>query len=96
MGKKRYNLADFKERKREAGVEVELSDGSTILIPPPELWPDGTEQLDDAAVMAKAIVGDEAFVRFTADGGTGLLLMGIVKDSQGGTDPGESPASSDS
>lgn len=94
---KRYNLAEFVEAKRrDDGIVVELSDGSTITVPPGILWP--LEALDamrraDMAEATRLFLGDEQHERFTADGGNWRILDAILRDATG-VDMGEPPASS--
>lgn len=107
MSKRRHaqvDLADFKERKADEGsVDVKLSDGTRMRIPPPELWPDvvieriQAERAGGDAYplerMARDMVGDEPFDMFVADGGTTTLFHAILADSHQ-LDVGESSASS--
>lgn len=96
-------LADFKERKADEGaVDVKLSDGSRMRIPPPELWPDvvmdriQAERAGGEAYpleqMARDMVGGEPFDMFVADGGSTTLFHAILADSHQ-LDVGESSAS---
>lgn len=95
----KYKLSEFIERRnRDVGVEIDLDDGTSILIPAPELWSDSVmEALKNGDVDAALVglLGEEQAERWTAQGGTWRLLNAIYVDSQGVT-PGESSASSDS
>ena len=89
---KKYNLSEFIERRvEEDGIEIELSDGTSVTIPPAELWPDEAAAAIDAnddEALARAIMGDEAFDRFRADGGGWRLLNAFIRDAKG-VDAGE-------
>lgn len=93
---RRIKLADYLERKMSAeGIPIELPDGSEIVIPPAELWPDAAYQFldaNDVGAAVVAIIGQEASDRFTAAGGNWRVLNGIVRETQG-LDVGESEAS---
>lgn len=97
----RLNLGDEVERlKVERGLEVELSDGSTITIPPPELWPDESRAIfkdKDKTDRDLAIVlwGEDGWERFVADGGTESLFAHLLAKRYQLT-TGESSASSSS
>lgn len=104
----RVNLADYKERKADEGsIDVDLPDGTTFRIPPPELWPDlvtlriQAEQASPSDApytheqMARDIVGTEEFDHFVAQGGTATLFHMLLKEEHG-LEPGESSASSSS
>lgn len=91
----KYNLAEFVERKNtELGIDIDLSDGSTVRVPAPECWPD-MRAIEDLNECARLILGDEQWARFTADGGTYKLLDSILADAKG-AGAGESSASSES
>lgn len=93
---RRIRLADYIERKNATeGIVVELPDGSDIIIPPAELWPDAAyTALDDNNVgeASRRILGDDAYQRFADAGGNWRVLNGIVREMQG-VDVGESEAS---
>lgn len=95
---KKINLSEYIERKRaEHSIDIELGDGSTVTLPPVELWPpEYRERLDAGDREGAAVVllgGQEAYDRFRAAGGSFNVLNGIFIDDQG-TDPGEASASS--
>lgn len=96
---KAYNLAEFVERHlAENGIPITLPDGTTVVIPPAELWPDDVQPLLDAedfAGAARVILGAEAYDQFTAAGGSWKLLNLIMRDAKGAS-AGESSASSPS
>lgn len=102
-GPVKVKLSDYKERKQDEGaVDVELDDGSTFRIPPPELWPDSfakglknEEFRNDAEAQARMIVGDDEFDRFIAGGGTTMLFHSLLKEEHG-IEVGESEPSPDS
>ena len=93
---RRIKLADYIERKNAAeGIAVELPDGTDVIIPPAELWPDAAFAALDKNRVAdaiKLILGAADFERFTAAGGNWRILNGIVNEMQG-LDVGESVAS---
>lgn len=96
----RINLNEYIERKREEkSIEIELPDGSTVVMPPAELWSDAARAvLGDPTRRAEAIrllLGDEQADRFTAAGGSFAILNGIYMEQQG-IETGEAPASSTS
>lgn len=93
---RRIKLAEYIERKNAAeGITVELPDGSEVLIPPAEMWPDAAyAALDKGKVpdAVKLILGTTGFEAFIAAGGNWRILNGIVAEQQG-LDVGESEAS---
>lgn len=97
----RLKLADEMERlAADHSLEVELNDGSTITIPPPELWPDESREVyvdptKDDRDFGRAILGNEAWERFVANGGTGPLMAHLITQRYQMT-LGESSASSTS
>lgn len=91
---RRVVLSEFRdERVKDASIEIELSDGSTVTVPPPECWPDKLPR--GIVAVAMAVLGDEQWGRYAADGGTAKMLDKIITDAQGAT-AGESPASTGS
>lgn len=97
---KRYNLAAERARRLEAGsIIIEGASGREYVIPPPDLLSDeqneafriGTER-DDVVMLGRALLGEDEYAAFVADGGSAAILFGIFTDAQG--DPGESSASS--
>lgn len=96
---KTYNLAEFVERHRaEHGIPIELPDGTTVVIPPAELWPDEVQPLldaDDFAGATRLILGPDPYDQFVAAGGTWKLINLIMRDAKGAS-AGESSASSES
>ena len=97
----KLKLADEVERlSDEFSIEVELADGSTIVIPPAEVWPDAARDVyldpkKDDRDLGRAILGDEAWDRFAADGGTGSMFAHLLVKRHDLT-VGESSASSSS
>lgn len=89
---KRYVLAEFREeRNRLASIEIETDDGQVFVIPAPELWPDTVgpaARKGDVVAVAKLVLGDEMFDRFTRAGGSARMLDAIMLDAQG-VKPGE-------
>lgn len=83
---KRVKLADYIERRREAGlVEVETDDGTVFPIDPPEIW--GEEQMDAAKLgtneaMSRALLGDR-YDEFISKGGSPNLLMNLLSEEHG-------------
>lgn len=65
------NLGDYRERIEAAGsLDVHLADGTSVRIPPPDLWPDGVDELirsKDVEGAYRAVLGDEPYERFMAD-----------------------------
>ena len=101
----RVKLADRIERQvEERGLEIELSDGTTVYVAPPELWTaeqrevaknlDGTRD-ERAEQVARAALGDEAWERFVADGGT-PSLFDLMVNEKWAAPAGESQGSSTS
>lgn len=94
-------LADEIERlEDEFSIEVKLDDGSTLRIPPPELWPDEARDIwsdpkKDDRDLGRAILGDEGWDRFTANRGTGSMFAHLLAKRYQLT-LGESSASSSS
>jgi hypothetical protein len=85
--KKRYVLTEFIERRiEEAGIDIELPDGTTVTIPPGELWPEETAPLldaDDYQAAAQVILGADEWARFVAAGGSWKLMNSILRDARG-------------
>ncbi len=83
---KRVKLADYIERKRDAGlVEVETDDGTVFAFDPPELWTD--EQMDAAKIgtnegLSRALLGDR-YDEFISKGGSPNLLMNLLSEEHG-------------
>ncbi len=103
-GKVHIKLSDYKERKAEEGaIYVDLDDGSTFRIPPPDVWPDefykkvrtDDDFAKDEEAQARMLVGDDDFDRFLANGGTVRLFHSLVTDDHG-ADVGESQPSPNS
>lgn len=96
---RRIVLHDFKDKKRlEGQLDIELSDGSVLTVPAPELWPDETEPMIRAGenvALGRFLLGEESYEAFLADGGTAALLGSMVSERHG-VDPGKSSASDDS
>lgn len=91
----RINLANYVERKNDAGaIVIELADGE-ITVPPAELWSDKAHAAAMGNKMAEAtklILGDEQHARFVAAGGNWRILNGIIEQAQG-VDVPNSPGS---
>lgn len=99
-GPHRVVLADFKAKKRDEGaIDIELENGTTVRVDPPELWPDEAQKLgragDDEGAAVALLGGQDQYDEFVAGGGTAMLLWSIVKDVHG-LNAGESGASSSS
>jgi hypothetical protein len=96
---KRVNFTEYIERKNAAeGITVDMPDGTSVTIPPAELWPDEAFAALDKGKVAeavKAILGPVQHAAFTAAGGNWRILNGIVEEQQGVTVPqsGASPKS---
>lgn len=86
-GPTRVKLSDFRERKElEGAIDVETDDGQVFRIPPPELWPDDVlplAQAKDIVGMARRILGDESYDKFTAAGGSAGILNAIFVEHHG-------------
>lgn len=85
MTAKRINLADWVERKKEAGtVEVEMQDGTVYSIDPPETW--GDDQLAAARLgnlhLAQALLGDR-YEEFVEKGGSSARLIHLLTEEHG-------------
>jgi hypothetical protein len=92
---RKVRFTDYVDRRREDSIEIELPDGSTVIVPPGELWPDAAHDAlaaGDMAETTRLVLGDD-HDRFVAAGGNWRILSGILQDVRG-TDPGESAASS--
>lgn len=77
------------ERIEKAGTEIELSDGITVVIPPPELWDDNVTGKPDSEAF-DSLFGEHA-ERARNDGVTAAALLKIVY----GTDDAEEQAKSE-
>lgn len=101
MAKQKLKLGEEIERlAEEHGLDIELSDGTVVSIPPPELWPEeskdifGNPQAEDED-LARCLMGDENWALFVADGGTPILFSHFLARRYQLT-VGESSASSTS
>lgn len=99
-GTHRVVLKDWMGKKRDEGaIEIELDDGSTVRIDPPQLWPEEATKAaanDDTSALAMLVLGGpEEFRKFCNSGGNATMIMAIFGEVHG-TDPGESSASSTS
>lgn len=98
----KVRLSEFIERKRNEGsMEIDLDDGGDpIILDAPELWPDefrkiAADKKATDADLAKVLLGEEAWERFIAAGGTQGLFTSLLHERHNLT-LGESPASSTS
>lgn len=86
-GPTKVNLADFKERKENEGaIDIEMPDGQTFRIPPPELWPDEVAdyaEKREIVAMAEAILGAERFAEFKTAGGSATIINAIFAEHHG-------------
>lgn len=97
--KRRLKLAELRTQATEAmgmepGLELELDDGSTLVVPSPLLLADDIqEQVDEAkgaVATAKAILGEEEHARFIANGGHSndvMLAWKLMSDELETKDP---------
>lgn len=108
--KKRYKLAEVKAQYAEAvgGEEVEFEGpGGEIYTMPhplfaPSEWTKAVDDAEDDEELARAILGQEQFDKFTAAGGqagdVGFIRMAVMEDMKGdlkGGRPTRSSTSSD-
>ena len=97
----RVKLADRIERQiTTRGIEIEVSDGTAVLIPPPELWDDTARSAaanpkTTSEDFAKVLMGADQWAKFLADGGTPRLFDMIVREHWDAS-AGESSGSSTS
>lgn len=95
----RIKLADFIERTyADASTVIELPDGTTVTMPPGDLWPDAAftaareGNIRDCVILT---LGEPEYERFCQAGGNWRILNAIIAEQQGLT-AGESSASSQS
>lgn len=97
-------LGEVRERLAEKGsVNIELGDGTTLTIPPPELWSEKCRDIikdqrlgkADDADLAREMWGAANWKKFVADGGTTALFSHLLIERFQMT-TGESAASSTS
>lgn len=75
---RRVKLGDFKQQRIEAaGVELELDDGTVLVIPPPDLWPDDLFKSKTDEDYIRGIMGDQADA-FVAGGGTARIINSLM------------------
>lgn len=85
---KRYNLDDYKQKKRADAIEIEAGDGSVFTIDPPALWHDDLLQkaagggTPDPIESGRLLLGDR-YDAFVAAGGSAALLNSIVAEEYG-------------
>lgn len=88
---KSVRLSEFRERRLEDdGLRVEMADGTSFVVPPPDLWPEDVVGMSGEELI-KALVGDH-WMQFVAEGGTAALLNRIWADREQ-IDMGEPSAS---
>lgn len=104
MPKHTLKLHDWMdERTEEASLDVTLSDGTVLTIPPPELWPEECKAVlekqragkADDSDLGKLIWGKDGWDAFIADGGTTAAFTRLLIERHQLTS-GESSASSSS
>lgn len=86
MAKHTVILSDYKAKKAEEGAIDIVAGDETFTVPPAALWPDEMttpEVRGDWVAQAKLLLGDDAYARFVAAGGTAVLLQAIVNDELG-------------
>jgi hypothetical protein len=91
----RYKLSEYIESKRTGRqTHIELSDGTVLKVDPLELWSDEvlSYSRSDQVRAAKALLGDDDYARYHADGGTAALLLTMMQEQQG-VSAGEAPPS---
>lgn len=93
--KKRYKLSTIKAQFAEAvggeDVEFELDDGEVLTFPHPlfadDDWSKAVDEAEGSADKARAMLGDEQYEKFKAQGGVdndiALLFLAVQQDSQG-------------
>lgn len=95
----RVNLAEFMARNYDdSATVVELADGSTITLPPADMWPDEAYEAAREGDIKSCVIlalGQSEYDRLCAAGGNWRILNAIVTEQQG-LDVGESQASSKS
>lgn len=82
---KQVDLAVFLQTLRDKypGLDVNVGNGVTMYVPPPQLWTDtvlSAQREDDLVGAARALVGDDDYTAFVAAGGSAAVLMAIVED----------------
>lgn len=86
-GHRRVVLADYKAKKIDEGaIDIELDDGTVIVVPPPQVWPDEVivaARSGDPINPARLLLGEEEYERFLAGGGSGAVLNAIIFDEIG-------------
>lgn len=89
MAKKRpvVTLADYKQKKSEEGSFDIIGDRGTVFsVPPAVLWPDDVQRLSaigDLTGLAAAVLGEETFALFVAEGGSAILLSSLIEEHGG-------------
>lgn len=82
-------LHEYKEKAlKEKSIEIELSDGSSVFMLPPQLWDDSFREValsgqGDEVLAIKLLDGEDNYKRFKDDGGTTMILMSLVADALG-------------
>ena len=82
-------LHEYKEKAlKENSIEIELSDGSSVFMLPPQLWDSSfteaaTSGAGDEALCIKLLGGEENYKKFVDDGGSSMILMSLLADSLG-------------
>ena len=89
-------LSDYKAKKMDEGaIDLQLDDGTTVTVPPAQVWADDVmvcASAGDLIGAGIALLGKDEYDHFVRAGGSGALLSALVQDELGLT-TGESPAS---
>lgn len=89
---RKIKLSDYKKKKKdEGGIEIELDNGETIRIDPPEIWDDevlAAAKDDDIEACRLLVGGPEMYELFKASGGSAATLLSMLQDEHGAT-PGK-------
>lgn len=77
-----YIFSEYRDqRKAEGSIRIKMDDKFTLVIPPPECWPDDTPKYDVEKIM-RHVLGDDDVDKFIKRGGTMRMLNSIFEDAE--------------
>lgn len=86
MGRK-VVFEDHLAKIRDRAIDIEMANGDSFHIDPPELWPDTVNDADELETAKIILGGEERYEAFVAAGGSYRALGSIIEGGFGETIP---------